>query len=688
MYKRQVTQTYDDIYGGAIYSGTVLVSAPNVITADFAIREGTTAIDAYAFYGCTFEDGVTLTIPESVTEIGEYAFRNTNLAAVNLPTTLKVIGAYAFNGTSLTTVSIPSGVTSIGANAFANARNLTEVNFGNRTASLSLGAGVFSGCTAIESITLPNLVESNGAVVLADNTFNNCTSLKEINLANVTAIGNSAFKGCTALVSVDLKNVTVIGDGAFNGCTALTSVTGLAKVTDIGNNAFYTASLTAIDLSSAVNIGNLAFFGNAETSVKIPASLVKLGNGAFAGSEKLTSFEVDANNKTYFVESGVLYRLISGTTADGEYELCSYPSAKRADMVERVRVFNVKDGTVSVQAYAFARLNENVIGEVVLPYSVKVIGDAAFYKSGINSYVFNSINAPVLLTTYYDVSALTNYKTEYYLNFEDGLIEHTATGIKSTLKISYPANGLGYDNYVYSNYFGTVVSLGELMDDTTRTLKKLIEGFESVETVASWANLDKTDENYEMVNAFSENVKSAHATYNTITAEKQLEYLGADNVKKLFDIESALKAVKQHFNIQVSITSLRVSADSAHKTEYKVGEKFDMTGLKIIVIYDDYSSEEADISQVKLAAGYDGELAVTNRYVRVQYLGKTLQIGITVTEDGGETPEVPPETPASGCSCSGTTTFGDGGTGGYIALGLVMCALAVTVIVRSKKKKS
>ena len=59
-----------------------------------------------------------------------------------------------------------------------------------------------------------------------------------------------------------------------------------------------------------------------------------------------------------------------------------------------------------------------------------------------------------------------------------------------------------------------------------------------------------------------------------------------------------MKSVKARFGIALTVSSLRVSPDSTHKTEYKVGDKFDPTGLKIIVTYDDYSTEEADISKV------------------------------------------------------------------------------------------
>ena len=53
-----------------------------------------------------------MSIPSSVTKIGDYAFYNcTNLSSLTLPSGVKEIGFSAFQGCkSLTSVTIPSGV--------------------------------------------------------------------------------------------------------------------------------------------------------------------------------------------------------------------------------------------------------------------------------------------------------------------------------------------------------------------------------------------------------------------------------------------------------------------------------------------------------------------------------------------------------------------------------------------------
>ena len=58
------------------------------------------------------ETGLTsVTIPEGVTTIGEYAFRGCqSLTSVQLPSTLQTIGNDVFKGTDLQTVYYPQGM--------------------------------------------------------------------------------------------------------------------------------------------------------------------------------------------------------------------------------------------------------------------------------------------------------------------------------------------------------------------------------------------------------------------------------------------------------------------------------------------------------------------------------------------------------------------------------------------------
>ena len=87
-----------------------------------------TSIGYYAFYECT---GLTsITIPESVTSIGESAFYNSGLTSITIGSGVTRIGYSAFYGCSkLTSITIPESVTSIEGGAFENCTGLTSITF-------------------------------------------------------------------------------------------------------------------------------------------------------------------------------------------------------------------------------------------------------------------------------------------------------------------------------------------------------------------------------------------------------------------------------------------------------------------------------------------------------------------------------------------------------------------------------
>jgi len=69
------------------------------------------------------------TIPNSVTEIGDYAFMWCDgLTSITIPNSVTEIGKWAFNGcTGLTSITIPNSVTSIGEWAFSDCDGLKTI---------------------------------------------------------------------------------------------------------------------------------------------------------------------------------------------------------------------------------------------------------------------------------------------------------------------------------------------------------------------------------------------------------------------------------------------------------------------------------------------------------------------------------------------------------------------------------
>jgi hypothetical protein len=136
-----------DAFSIMIYKGTVTIIGYNrddprvVIPARInglpvsAIGIG---VFAYEFYGNQLKL-TSVTIPNSVTSIGNNAFSGSQLTGVTIPNSVTSIGDHAFEGNRLTGVTIPDSVTSIGIWAFSG-NQLISITIGN---SVDLGDYAF-----------------------------------------------------------------------------------------------------------------------------------------------------------------------------------------------------------------------------------------------------------------------------------------------------------------------------------------------------------------------------------------------------------------------------------------------------------------------------------------------------------------------------------------------------------------
>ena len=210
-------------------------------------------------------------IPNTVTQINKYAFRNcSNLTSVVIPDSVTSIGDCAFSDCSgLTSIVIPDSVTTIGNNAFYSCSSLTSVAIGDGVTSISHNAFVF--CSSLTSIEVSenntmyksingNLYNKNGTTLIQyarGKTATNFTISE-----SVTSIGDCAFSDCSNLTSVVIPDsVTSIGSAAFARCRGLTSVMIGDGVTSISYYAFaFCNSLTSVAIGDGVtSIGNYAF---------------------------------------------------------------------------------------------------------------------------------------------------------------------------------------------------------------------------------------------------------------------------------------------------------------------------------------------------------------------------------------------------------------------------------------------
>ena len=175
-----------------------------------------------------------------VTSIGDKAFNGRRLLkSITIPNGVTSIGDWAFSYTYVTSITIPDGVTSIGEYVFAFCPFLTSMTIPDSVTSI--GEYAFGGCESLKSITIPNSVTSIG-----EKAFFACRSLTSMTIPDsVTSIGEYAFGGCESLTSMTIGNsVTSIGNEAFFACRSLTAVTFLGDAPKIGDSAFEKSSPT------------------------------------------------------------------------------------------------------------------------------------------------------------------------------------------------------------------------------------------------------------------------------------------------------------------------------------------------------------------------------------------------------------------------------------------------------------
>ena len=290
------------------------------------ISAGITSITVGLFSNCTALESVI--IPHGVTSIGDEAFScgesweeggpPAGLAAISIPDSVTRIGNSAFRGCNrLASLSISERVISIGQTAFLNCSSLTSINI--PASVTSIGVFAFSGCSSLASISVatsnPSYCSSDGALYDKPQTLLiQCPAGMRgayVIPEGVTSIGDQAFSHCSGLNAVTIPDsVTQIGYWAFWGCSGLATMEIAAGVTSIGESAFHACSgLTSISVDPAnpnfMSINGVVFNRDRTSLIQfplgrigayaVPVGVTGIGYEAFAGCSGLTQVTIPAS---------------------------------------------------------------------------------------------------------------------------------------------------------------------------------------------------------------------------------------------------------------------------------------------------------------------------------------------------------------------------------------------------------
>ena len=437
------------------------------------IPENVTSIGASSFGACSSLTTVNYNAVNCSLSYNIYSSSHSpfvgcnNISTINIGNSVTTIPNNMFEHTGITTLTIPSSVTQIGDDAFKDCTSLQSLYF--NASNCQMASGAFWGCTSLSSVTMSSNVHR-----IPDNMFSGTlqTSGISINIPNsVNYIGNSAFYGCSGITGtlVIPTGVTYIGRSAFYGCSGITgTITIPSGITIIRPSAFYNCTgLTGVVIPSSVRVIDTTSFSGCSslTSVTIGANVDSLRCGAFTGCSSLTTINYQTN--------GVVEQQTISSNALTQFNIGSNVQRIPNNLIYNCP--NLTSLTLPNSLTYIGQLNFmscGLSGNLVLPASITEIGVGAFsYCTGLDSIKINATTPPVVQPLYGSTYIFSNcWNKTLCVPCESISAYQSAAGWNNFTNITCINNSYTVSLSVNNNVMGSVSGGGTYTQGATATI--------------------------------------------------------------------------------------------------------------------------------------------------------------------------------------------------------------------------
>ncbi|MBO7218668.1 MAG: leucine-rich repeat protein, partial [Clostridia bacterium] len=305
---------------------------PNTMQSDSVVVSKFSCDEYSTYYYGTIVQGVVcytdiagdvLYVPNSIMHEVDFSgiTKNVTLVASRVP--------YTLDKNVVTSIIVPSNITAIPMAAFENCVNATSATISSSVTTIN--KNIFAGCTALASVTIPYVgdgadnaffgyifgatnysnqydaipstlktVTITGGTSIADNAFYDCEYIESVSLPEgLETIGSEVFQDCFALSTINIPStITNIGSSAFNCCINMSRV----NITNL--NAWFNISFEDVSSNPLLD-GKLYLNGTLIENLVIPKEITCIKNYAFNSASQLKSvtFEEGSSCTTIGVES-------------------------------------------------------------------------------------------------------------------------------------------------------------------------------------------------------------------------------------------------------------------------------------------------------------------------------------------------------------------------------------------------